>query len=237
MEYGWNRIQEPNADGEDNASVHHRDHTDTMSIRSGRSVRMGRHNSNLHRGGPIPTDRIFIHEWKPPMHPSLVSTYDEETQLEALQKQVGNLKLELERHNALRKPMQELFSAKSSNAPKAMNNWEQKSQHLLSELVKYQSYVESLRDGMSLRLKRRGERALERALEVPAEEDNMLSPRSTSSSSNQPSGGNTLGRRSSAVRPSLQVQETIQEAEEPVTPGPGAAFSIVHRRESADTGR
>lgn len=108
MEYGWNRIQEPNADGEDNASIHHRDHTDTMSIRSGRSVRMGRHNSNLHRGGPIPADRIFIHEWKPPMHPSLVSTYDEETQLEALQKQVGNLKLELEKHNALRKPMQEL---------------------------------------------------------------------------------------------------------------------------------
>ena len=123
-----------------------------------------------------------------------------------------------------------------------MNNWEQKSQHLLSELVKYQSYVESLRDGMSLRLKRRGERALERALEVPAEEDSILNPRSTSSSSNQPSNaaapsGNTLGRRSSAVRPSLQVQETIQEAEEPVTPGPRAAFSIVHRRESADTGR
>jgi PH/SEC7 domain-containing protein len=108
MEYGWNRIQVHNADGEDDASVYHRDHADTMSIRSGRSVRLGRHNSNLNRGGPIPAERMFVHEWKPPMPPSLASTSDEETQLEALQKQVGNLKLELERHNDLRKPMQEL---------------------------------------------------------------------------------------------------------------------------------
>jgi hypothetical protein len=123
-----------------------------------------------------------------------------------------------------------------------MNNWEQKSQYLLSELVKYQSYVESLREGMSLRLKRRGERALERALEAPADEE-MLSPCSNSQGTlpNQPSNvatsGGTLGRRASAIRPSLQVQETIQEAEEPATPGPGAAFNITHRRESADAGR
>ena len=121
-----------------------------------------------------------------------------------------------------------------------MNNWEQKSQHLLSELVKYQSYVESLREGMSLRLKRRGERALERALEAPAGEE-ATNPRK-STSSNQPSStttssANTLGRRSSAIRPSLQVQETIQEAEEPTTPGPGAVFNITHRRESADAGK
>lgn len=108
MEYGWNRIQEHNADDEDDTSAYHRDHADTMSIRSGRSGRLGRHSSNLNRGGPIPADRMFIHEWKPPMPPSLVSTYDEETQLEALQKQVGNLKLELEKHNAFCKPMQEL---------------------------------------------------------------------------------------------------------------------------------
>lgn len=135
------------------------------------------------------------------------------------------------------------FSVKSSNGSKAMNNWEQKSQYLLSELVKYQSYVESLREGMSLRLKRRGERALERALDTPAEED-LLNPPSNNKGvlpnqlpSAATSGGNTLGRRSSAIRPSLQVQETIQEAEEPATPGPGAAFNIMHRRESADAGR
>lgn len=131
-----------------------------------------------------------------------------------------------------------------------MNNWEQKSQHLLSELVKYQSYVDSLREGMSLRLKRRGERALERALQVPddddEDEDASHSPSAAKNSKGLPvgmqpstatSGTNTLGRRSSAIRPSLQVQETIQEAEEPITPAPGAAFGTMHRRESADAGR
>lgn len=134
-----------------------------------------------------------------------------------------------------------------------MNNWEQKSQHLLSELVKYQSYVESLREGMSLRLKRRGERALERALRAPDDDDNddddedaSHSPSAAKNSKGLPvalqpnvvtSGTNTLGRRSSAIRPSLQVQETIQEADEPITPAPGAAFGTMHRRESADPGR
>lgn len=114
MEYGWSRIEDQlqDTDGEDSASaLQHRDTTDTMSIRSGRSTRLTRHNSNLNRVGAIPADRIFIHEWKPPMHPSLASTNDEETQLESLQKQVISLKAELEKHNALRKPMQDLVSS------------------------------------------------------------------------------------------------------------------------------
>lgn len=112
MEYGWSRIQDQQADGEDNASVYQHDTSDTMSVRSGRSGRLARLNSNLNlnRAGSVPPDRLFIHEWKPPMHPSLASTNDEETQLESLQKQVGSLKLELERHNALRKPMQDMVS-------------------------------------------------------------------------------------------------------------------------------
>jgi hypothetical protein len=44
------------------------------------------------------------------MPPSLASTHDEESQLESLQKQVVHLKGELERHNALQKPMQALVS-------------------------------------------------------------------------------------------------------------------------------
>ena len=45
-----------------------------------------------------------------------------------------------------------------------MTNWENKSKHLLSEIVKYQSYIDSLQSAMALRLKKRGEKALERAL-------------------------------------------------------------------------
>lgn len=102
---------------------------------------------------------------------------------------------------------------------------------------------------MSLRLKRRGERALERALDPGDEDEEHEVGASRSASSNKKtlhpgpstnvvtSGTNTLGRRSSAVRPNLQVQETIQEAEEPLTPNPGAVFGTLHRRESAGTGR
>lgn len=41
---------------------------------------------------------------------------------------------------------------------KAQTNWEKKSRFLLAEIVKYDSYVESLKAAMSLRLKKRGEK-------------------------------------------------------------------------------
>jgi PH and SEC7 domain-containing protein len=40
---------------------------------------------------------------------------------------------------------------------KARDNWEKKSQWLLTEIVKYESYIGSLQAAMSLRLKKRGE--------------------------------------------------------------------------------
>ena len=48
-------------------------------------------------------------------------------------------------------------------------NWERKSRWLLAETVKYETYIDSLQSAMALRLKKRGEKALERALDdVPA---------------------------------------------------------------------
>lgn len=41
---------------------------------------------------------------------------------------------------------------------KAQSNWERKSQYLLTEIVKYDSYIDSLQAAMSLRLKKRGEK-------------------------------------------------------------------------------
>lgn len=41
---------------------------------------------------------------------------------------------------------------------KAQSNWEEKSQYLLREIVKYDLYIDSLQIAMSLRLKRRGEK-------------------------------------------------------------------------------
>jgi hypothetical protein len=41
---------------------------------------------------------------------------------------------------------------------KAQSNWEEKSQYLLREIVKYDLYIDSLQIAMTLRLKKRGEK-------------------------------------------------------------------------------
>lgn len=104
---------------------------------------------------------------------------------------------------------------------KASNNWERRSQYLLSEIVKYDSYVDSLRSAMSQRLKRRGDKALERALVVSSPDDDELdgvvfgAPAITGSG---PTGRyEVTSSLSRATR-----QQVILEDEEPSTPLPGA---------------
>ncbi|KAH0827486.1 hypothetical protein J3R83DRAFT_4195 [Lanmaoa asiatica] len=115
--------------------------------------------------------------WKPPMPPMISSIHDEETQLEALQKYVGTLKKDLQHHNELREPMAALYEPRSANGVKALSNWEKKSQFLLTEIVKYESYIDSLQSGMNLRLKKRGEKALERALGGAMPEEDLVRSR------------------------------------------------------------
>lgn len=50
------------------------------------------------------------------------------------------------------------YQPRTPNAIKAQSNWEKKSQWLLTEIVKYESYIDSLQGAMSLRLKKRGEK-------------------------------------------------------------------------------
>ncbi|KZT72176.1 hypothetical protein DAEQUDRAFT_749597 [Daedalea quercina L-15889] len=175
MEYGWNRVMDPitrvRSVSEDNFQ---RDDTeDGLSVRSGRSGRSRLKDiAATVRADKSPwADRTFINEWKPPMPPTVPSNHDEETQLEALQKHVAYLKTELKQHNELRTPMTNLYQPRSANAAKALSNWEKKSQYLLTEIVKYESYIDSLQAAMSLRLKKRGEKALERALVVASPTD------------------------------------------------------------------
>jgi len=166
MEYGWNRVLDPlnqitSRLEEDTKSI--ADRSDTFSVRSGRSVKK-RTAADTGSYGRSSYDRIFVNEWKAPLPSTVPSTHDEETQLEALQKQVELLKTDLQTHNELRKPMSALYQPRSSNLTKAQSNWEKKSQYLLTEIVKYETYVESLKSATSLRLKKRGEKALEKAL-------------------------------------------------------------------------
>ncbi|KAM6502301.1 hypothetical protein JOM56_002278 [Amanita muscaria] len=172
MEYGWNRVASsnvPNNPRSEDESPREKDHTDTMSIRSSRSNRSRfgwREGVSTVRHGHSPwADKIYINDWKPPLPPAVASTHDEETQLEALRKHVVYLKNDLERHNELREPMATLYQPRTATALKAQSNWEKKSQYILTEIVKYESYIDSLQSAMSLRLKKRGEKALERALD------------------------------------------------------------------------
>ncbi|KAG8754708.1 hypothetical protein FRC12_011107 [Ceratobasidium sp. 428] len=214
MEYGWNRALELLQNSKDPQSEYRVDTSDTRSVRSGRA-------GNLRiPPSPYSSERIVIYDWTGPMHSVMPSTHDEETQMEALQKQANLLKQELHVHNELRQPMMSLYLPRSANATRASNNWERRSQYLLSEIVKYDSYVDSLRSAMSQRLKRRGEKALERALGVSSPDDEELegvvygAPAITGSG---PSGRHDLSINSIRVA----SQQVIHEDEEPSTPLPG----------------
>ncbi|KAH7108141.1 hypothetical protein BKA62DRAFT_9648 [Auriculariales sp. MPI-PUGE-AT-0066] len=169
MEYGWNRVSD---DGRFSTSpstedFHGQDPADTFSIRSGRS-RMSKRSfvdaAATMRIKQSPRDRIYINDWKAPIPSTVASAHDEETQLEAMQKQLDIVQGEREAHNAIQRAMIGLYTPRSSNLSKANANWDRKSEYLKSEVVKYSTYVESLRTAMAMRLKKRGEKALERAL-------------------------------------------------------------------------
>ncbi|KAJ3570962.1 hypothetical protein NP233_g4061 [Leucocoprinus birnbaumii] len=213
MEYGWNRVMDPFAHGRsashNDSSRDQGDSADALSIRSGRSGRSTRSSRYklawrdgvaTVRGGSSPyVDKTFIADWKEPIPPSVSSTHDEEAQLEALKKHVVFLIKELQQHNDLRSPMMNLYQPRSPNAQKASTNWERKSKYILKETVKYESYIDSLTKAMSLRLKKRGEKALERALNG-----------ATPTDENYVSKGKWKGPE----------EATIREEAEPSTPGP-----------------
>ncbi|TFK89121.1 hypothetical protein K466DRAFT_645137 [Polyporus arcularius HHB13444] len=219
MEYGWNRVVDPvshaRSMSEDDYSMRE---TDNQSVRSGRS-RFKDMAATVRADKSPWADRTYLNEWKPPLPPSVPSMHDEETQLEALQKHVAHLKEDLQQHNELRTPMTKLYQPRSSNAQKAQSNWEKKSQYLLTEIVKYDSYIDSLQAAMSLRLKKRGEKALEKALVTSS-----------------PSPDETAGPK--ARWKGQPDEETIEESEEP-PPSAGIQQSPVrmhHRREVAQAG-
>lgn len=164
MEYGWNRVAEDPIHGRshsDSESVREPDYSDALSVRSGKSSRSKfawRDGAATVRGSSPYVERIYINDWKPPLPPSVSSMHDEEAQLEALRKHVLSMKHDLKKHTELREPMNALYPPRSTNSVKSQTNWERKSQYLLTEIVKYDSYIDSLHAAMNLRLKKRGEK-------------------------------------------------------------------------------
>lgn len=112
------------------------------------------------------------------------------------------------------------YQPRSANAAKSLSNWEKKSQYLLTEIVKYESYIDSLQAAMALRLKKRGEKALERALVVASPTDEELP--------GNPVKGRWKGQPD---------EDTIEEGDEPpASAGPEPSPVHKHRRELAETG-
>ncbi|KAG8907445.1 hypothetical protein FRB99_004240 [Tulasnella sp. 403] len=175
MEYGWSRVEQPHQAPLE--KVDSETFNDAMSMRSGLS-RLSKKSWSDNIGqssrgtySPHAMEKIFINDWKPPMPSTVHSTHDEETQLEALYKQVRLLKTEMAKHNEMQVPMQRLYQFRSPNFNKAMDNWEARSRHLLAEIYKYDTYVECLRSAMNLRLTKQGEKAMEKTLVTTAEEE------------------------------------------------------------------
>ncbi|KAI9509413.1 hypothetical protein F5148DRAFT_1275258 [Russula earlei] len=233
MEYGWNRVSDVLQHGQslsDDESARVRDFTDNSSVRSGRSnlSRFSRKDvaATMRIASSPWSDRTNISEWKAPLAPSVPSTHDEEAQLEALRKHVTVLTQELQEHNELRGPMMSLYPSRSHSAGKALGNWERRSQYLLAEHVKYESYVDSLQAAMALRFKKRGEKALERALHAGAAHQGSSSPSKARRDKRRSS-------RSDLKTPKKDISES--EASSPVAVAVRSPLgsTVRHRRELA----
>jgi hypothetical protein len=92
----------------------------------------------------LPGDKIHVNDWSPPQQNTIASQLMEVDQLKALQAYVKNVEEELQKHNELRPAMLPAFSQRHPNSTKAMTNWERKSSYLLREIVKFQTYIDSL---------------------------------------------------------------------------------------------
>ncbi|KAI9743322.1 MAG: hypothetical protein M1818_003168 [Claussenomyces sp. TS43310] len=93
----------------------------------------------------LPGDRVMITDWTPPTQSMRASNLMEQDQLETLQAYVRSIEEELQKHNILRSSMLLAFTPRHTNAQKAMANWEKKSSYLLREIVKFQTYIDSLK--------------------------------------------------------------------------------------------
>ncbi|WVQ83934.1 hypothetical protein IAT38_006078 [Cryptococcus sp. DSM 104549] len=157
MEYGWNRAVDPVDDQEDRMSVmSHRSNVGRLGGTYGRRT-MG-------NGAGGVNDRIYINDWKPPPPAMMPSPLEEESQLEALQAYVKSQVVELEQHKAIEEPMNRLYTSGSKNLTKARENWKAKSHFIHTEIFKYETYVEALRNAIALRVKKQGEKKLEKSL-------------------------------------------------------------------------
>ncbi|KAI9316006.1 hypothetical protein BX666DRAFT_2028239 [Dichotomocladium elegans] len=93
-----------------------------------------------------------VYEWVPPAPPFSASSLGEKAQLEALGRHIRNINDDLDAHHEIKEKMEQRFSScmRSSQAMRAWTNWENKSQYLLREIIKYQNYYNSIEQSLAL---------------------------------------------------------------------------------------
>ncbi|KAL9103257.1 MAG: hypothetical protein Q9163_001679 [Psora crenata] len=168
IEYGWS------SSVINTALIHPVENTPASTSVSGTrpslqsSIRSGR--SSMDQGSyrpKLPGDKIMINDWTPPPQSMVASALMEVDQLKALSNYVKNIDEELQKHNELRGAVLLAvsqgvsgwncginahtlqFSPRHPNSSRAMTNWERKSSYLLHELVKFKTYIDSLRDAQT----------------------------------------------------------------------------------------
>ncbi|KAK5173109.1 uncharacterized protein LTR77_003231 [Saxophila tyrrhenica] len=92
----------------------------------------------------LPGDKVQMAEWTPPTQSMMASQLMEVDQLRALRAYVAGVEGELKGHNELKGAIELAYSPRQANHTRAMANWQRKSDHLLREIVKFQTYVDSL---------------------------------------------------------------------------------------------
>ncbi|KAF8602392.1 SEC7-like protein [Ceratobasidium sp. AG-I] len=93
---------------------------------------------------------VSIDDWVTPTMPGMESEADVEGQLVAWNRQVEACDAEFTEHGEMRGRMMSLYRPGSAQAQKSLGNWEKKAQHLLTEIVKYETYAEVLKGTESL---------------------------------------------------------------------------------------
>ncbi|ANB11875.1 Arf family guanine nucleotide exchange factor SEC7 [Sugiyamaella lignohabitans] len=142
MEYGWTAA------------------LDSSSGKSGSALMTTPSTATLRRPGSsaghrvLPGDRLTIKEWKPTGHNMVVSDLNEEKQLKTLQEYIKRAENDLTEHNALVSKLAQAYTPSTTNWSKAHTNWENKSQFLLQQVIRYKIYVEVLDKAIKDRLEK-----------------------------------------------------------------------------------
>ncbi|CAE6514921.1 unnamed protein product [Rhizoctonia solani] len=92
------------------------------------------------------TRNVLVDDWVAPNLPAMEAQTEVETQVEMWERQVKMCDAEFADHGELRGKMMNLFRPGSIQAQKALANWEKKAQYLLTEIVKYKTYAEILKN-------------------------------------------------------------------------------------------